>query len=842
MAHSTSEDVFLTQTNPSVLQTLDDHPELEPTLQSEIRKQATFKELGFLHVPSPSSHPAKQLNLVDSEGIRARKMQEARAYEEEQEKHKANREKQREEYMGRAKRHWEATTRKITFNPPSEDYYLTCPLKPGFGFFRLLAMAVRSGKPLNVSIPISFLLSEDRYLLWTEETPSGPVVRCETDFRIADILRKFEGCRLRSCPAAVLRMPDGPLSCMKAVPLHYHEFCDKLIRSQYPGQALVQMFLSSQAGRPAVTRLFYPARSRPLSSSLAFIITATDAGLKRPYGKHILLGEMLDGFEAYPMSGQALNSYEAAAREVVRFLEAAYRVRIDDIVLDFMPDTKGRIWLIGCKGLTVNAATEAVKAIRQRQTAGKDTEELKELYAAELDEKLTSTHCKLCQLLYTPRELTQVLPYQTLLLFKRHCEKSGRNKPNLTHLKACSVQALVHWVRLCDICYMLVRQEFELVETEKRLAKALHIPVEQDNLLVPREVTQPSYMPAKLQQWRVLLYFKKLEVKEETKGQLVVEFELFGRKNGLKLETSWEEGKTAVCHTSKLIYFFASSPAEALSLCQSTEISFLLKHPLSSHSLSQGKCKPLAHFSCQTAFLPAVCEPITLLLFSNDHVWGSLQLVVGLTCDREIRVKDLPISFTRYMNVYIPEQSYCNSEPLPEAWLEQFTEEYKGLERTEIASTSQLIQEMYSPRLKDREIFGGEMRLHSVSPRQGIGKKAAIIGEHVETCPDLYSELMSLTRRIHNKGASARATPAPPSLSTSASARVLYTHTKGPNLQSPTFISSRGQSRRHLLPFDSTDSLRDTEGMETWRELSGSVERYLKQRTATPKSLRRALR
>jgi len=832
MTDPSPEDVFLTQT--SLLQTLDDHPELESTVQSAIRKQATFQELGFQHTHSPI---AKRLNLVDIEEVRARKLLEARAYAEEQEKRRTGKEEERQEYVGRAKRHWQATMRKITFQPPSEDYYQTCPLKPGFGFFRLLAMAVRSGKRLAVHIPTSILLSDERYLLWTEEGVSGPVVRSEADFRIADILRKFESCRLRTCPAAVLRMPDGPASCLKAVPLHYYEFCDKLIRSQYPSQALVQLFISSQAGRPAVTRLFYPARSRPLSSSLAFIITATDAGLKRPYGKYILLGETLDGFEAYPMAGQALSSYEAAAREVVQFLESAYRVRIDDIVLDFMPDTKGRIWLIGCKGLTVNAATETVKAIRHRQTTGLDSEQLRELYSAELDDKLTSTHCKLCQLLYSPRELTQVLPYQTLLLFKRHCEKSGRDIPNLSHLKACSVQALVHWVRLCDICYMLVRQEFELVETERRLARALHIPVEQDNFLVQKQVSQPSFMPAKLEQWRVLFYFKGLEVRERTGGQLGVEFELFGRRNGLQLGNTWEQETVGVCHASNLLYFFAASASEALKLCQSTEVTFHIKH--SSHSLCQGQCKPLANFSCHTALLPAVCEPLTLLLFSGTQLWGSLHLVVGLTCDRVMRVKDLPISFTRHMNVYIPEPSYCNSEPLPEAWLEQFTKEYKGLERTDVVSTSRMVEQMYSPRLRDREIFGGDLRVQSLSPRQGTGRRVGGRTERLETGPDLYEELMSLTRRIHYKGYSARTTPAPPSLSTTASAKVLYAHAKGHNLMSPTFISSRYPSSQRFLTTDSTDSLKDTEGIETWKELSGSVERYLKLRTETPKSQRK---
>ena len=811
------QDVFLTHTSPSVLRSLDEHPELEAQIQSEIRKQVNIRELGFQRSPNLAISP---LNDIDSQEIQEQHQKlisDAKKYAEEKAKLAAEKRQKRQEYLERAKRHWESTMKKITFRPPTDDYYRTCPLKPGFGFFKLLAQAIHSGKPLHVHIPTSVILAEDRFLLWTEETSVGPVVRVESDFRIADILKKFEVCKERACPAVVLRMPDGSESSLKAVPLQYYEFRDKLIRSQYPNHALVQLFLASQAERPAVTRLFYPARSRPLSSSLAFIITATDRGLQKPYGKHILLGETLDGFEAYPMSGQALNGYEAQAREIVRYLENAYRVRIDDIVLDFMPDTKGNIWLVGCKGLTVNAATEAVKSIRQKLTAGKDREELRELYAAELDDKLTSSHCKLCQMLYRPKELTQVLPYQTLLLFKRHCEKSGRMITNLSHLKACTTQALVHWVRLCDICYMLVR--------------ALHIPVEHDNLMVQKVVSQPSFMPAKLEQWRVLLYFKGLETHYRSLGNSdwKVEFDIFDRKNSLRLETTWESDTKATCHTSKLLYFFVSSSSEAFSLCKSQEVVFTLKRGL--HSLAKGQCKPLTHFSCQSSTLPAVCEPFTLILFNEETVWGSIQLVVGLACDREMNVKALPISFSKYMNVYVPEEAYCNSEPLPEAWLEQFTREYKGVERTEVLSTSRLVEDMYTPRLQKREIFGREFHTHSTSPRLGL-RPTPLLPLHPTVSPDPYSELMSLTRRVYIKGSpSVKGTPVPPSLSTSASARVLYTHTSQSQLHSPMFISSRQPSRLHTSTDLFPDTRAVTEGnesnLDSWRELAGSVERFL---------------
>lgn len=66
------------------------------------------------------------------------------------------------------RRRWTNILKKISFNPP-EDYYSKFIVKPGFHFWKALALSKYPLNNLKVNIPESLLFLDMPYLLYTDE-------------------------------------------------------------------------------------------------------------------------------------------------------------------------------------------------------------------------------------------------------------------------------------------------------------------------------------------------------------------------------------------------------------------------------------------------------------------------------------------------------------------------------------------------------------------------------------------------------------------------------------------------------------------------------------------------
>jgi len=89
-------------------------------------------------------------------------------------------------------------------------------------------------------------------------------------------------------------------------------------------------------------------------------------------------------------------------------------------------------------------------------------------------------------------------------------------------------------------------------------------------------------------------------------------------------------------------------------------------------------------------------------MFANDCVAGKLTLVAGLACDREIKIKDLQSTISRFMTFYVPGRSYFSSDQLPEEWMEMFAEGYKPDMTSLVLDSSEEVKHMYTPVLPFR--------------------------------------------------------------------------------------------------------------------------------------------
>jgi hypothetical protein len=61
-----------------------------------------------------------------------------------------------------------------------------------------------------------------------------------------------------------------------------------------------------------------------------------------------------NSFDVYNVKGQALRHYEKMCHKIVQFLEQAYSVRIQRIVLDFITDNNNKVWLFNCRSIRID--------------------------------------------------------------------------------------------------------------------------------------------------------------------------------------------------------------------------------------------------------------------------------------------------------------------------------------------------------------------------------------------------------------------------------------------------------------------------------------------------------
>lgn len=59
------------------------------------------------------------------------------------------------------------------------------------------------------------------------------------------------------------------------------------------------------------------------------------------------------------------------AQKLVAFLQRAYYVKIEEIVLDFIKDRTGKWYLLGCKGFKLDRKILMARELRAKEREGK---------------------------------------------------------------------------------------------------------------------------------------------------------------------------------------------------------------------------------------------------------------------------------------------------------------------------------------------------------------------------------------------------------------------------------------------------------------------------------------
>ncbi|CAG9325937.1 unnamed protein product [Blepharisma stoltei] len=704
--------VFLTEANQEIdiPQGLDDHPEYESMLKKQLKSERIMTFTGLDH---NGEHDGKN----DWRDVYMKNYSELQRLKSLQYREQMNEKYQKEMLLKEQlalkeeiflKRMHDKAFSKINFTP-DDPKYSKSPFFPGFYFFEALLKNVKTTScRLKINFPQAFYILESQsYWIYTDET-TGILMNSQeyTKMQAYEELKHFYYEPLNV--AAVLRRKKELIE-LESNALSQMELHDKLLKNALVSGAMIQRYIKCNNDRPTITRLFYINTTKVTKASHAYCISSSLSSYEKfSQAKVCLCTGILNGFDISLMHGMAIAEYQKYAKNIVTFLQISHSVRIEEIVLDFVKDQSGKIWFLECKGFNLDYNSAITKEIKLKLKSSKSQPLLKEYLEETKDQLLSSIHCRLCLLPFKNSDLSHSLPFKMLLLYKRHIRKQGRKGLKISHIRTLSSDFLSHSVRICKLCYMLILQEYELIEAENKLAEYLNVDVEFEDLSKKLDYKHPPFLPNKVYQWRVLLYFKSLELLSRQMSfrnkTFYIHFKFFDKAFYFKLQN--QDSDMVNLSNLHLIYFYASDNNHVRLLSESENLQILVSDDISGNKIiAAGSTKALGLFSCEMGINDSLTQMKSTTLFNKAKAVININFITGLVCDHMMNLKTLPIDIIKYNSVYLPGSSYFSSDALPDSWMEIFEENYKEEDSSKLLNTSAEISGFYTPTIPEKLIY-----------------------------------------------------------------------------------------------------------------------------------------
>lgn len=574
--------------------------------------------------------------------------------------------------------------------PCSKAYYEKLPIKPGFNFFDCILRVPRgSVKDLKINIPESIYYKEKIYYIYTSD--DGSVCYRNDVFgykflRILEGYRKNDDGDVSNRIAAIVRAASDDLNDMQKFVMDWGQVNMKLSSNELIQYTLMQRFIHTPGHRPALTRLHFFANNKENKANYAYFInniSTESTGSYKDLQKYVVNTKDAKNIEFFVKSGAAIKYYELEAKKLADFLNKGYNIRIEKLVLDFLTDSEGKIWLSGCKACEVDLSTLPNSLLPLQdwwESNFKPPEKKKE----ENQYLMNFVHCKLCRLYYTNNQLSHLVSVRMLMVFKVHSLGRGELPLDTSHLKVTSADMLSQSVRICQYCYMLVTSEFELMNVEEALGKALNIPkkeisYEED----PKIQVQKHFLPKKLTQYRILIFINRIYDAKFNKNlknlHIHIKFDEIVTSFKIKLKEKQENSEKVFVVDLLKVHYILSGEGKSLEKLINSEI---LEIKLTNSDKYNEKSIALSKSQCLQG-LPMTLKPSEafytkkqILLFSpSDEVLSNFSIYFGLSCDKLIDSKTIKVPLNKVLDFYIPDFHFVTVDPLPVPWLELFGEE-----------------------------------------------------------------------------------------------------------------------------------------------------------------------
>lgn len=254
---------------------------------------------------------------------------------------------------------------------------------------------------------------------------------------------------------------------------------------------------------------------------------------------------------------------------------------------------------------------------------------------------------------------------------------------------------------MCDLCYMVVVSEHELIELEQQFARAQNIPIKDPYLRVPIEKKakhRPALLSETLKQWRFMMYLEYLFFEEDDVNMfeelnvdlsnIHLQIKISNMKNDffIKLEkadkrrdselrkVSWKGREVYKLKLLRVYYFFSES-IEINNFLSETELQIRLTHTKDwNNYIAHGSTKTLSNF--QRYRESGQKHESKIYLFFDNAKYCTLKMLCGLVCDGDFNTASMNLH--KYNGIYFPDEDFYNCNIFPEEWIEIFKEDHDG--------------------------------------------------------------------------------------------------------------------------------------------------------------------
>ena len=177
---------------------------------------------------------------------------------------------------------------------------------------------------------------------------------------------------------------------------------------------------------------------------------------------------------------------------LIRFLESVFHVKIEKIHIDYMIDLFDEPWLINIKTIEIEKGEN-----KQKDNFNKV-------------ENIVS--CKVCGDTYEKNELKKYASNTMVAEFIDHLKKRIKIKDYdkirfLKNMNKINTKEHITF-HVCEGCYLLISEEFILIENEKKLARLCNNKAQDENLT--HEIKNIPNDPKGIKQWRLMIFLSDI--------------------------------------------------------------------------------------------------------------------------------------------------------------------------------------------------------------------------------------------------------------------------------------------------------------------------------------------
>lgn len=236
----------------------------------------------------------------------------------------------------------------------------------------------------------------------------------------------------------------------------------------------------------------------------------------------------------------------------------------------------------------------------------------------------------------------------------------------------------------------------------------------------PRLLIQLQFLPQQLMQWRVLCFIESFSCSKLTQIGLCLAYKFCDHLTFFPISASVDSQLNAM----KVSFFYhqeGRTPRHFFGSCNS-ELR-ITRGTEWNRWVAKANINLLKDFPSDFPIQSAMVQSVNTVLFNRrEEPMITLSLKAGISADHYVNSKNIKSIMVKHAEIYIPDQHYCTTDPLPTAWMELF-----DVYADTVSLDEEMVKDIYVPTLSHAEM----LRMEDITSPMKKLKRAAIDPNHV---------------------------------------------------------------------------------------------------------------